>query len=118
MDPLTAGAEPLRRLRRDAGRHGVTNCSGTPNSSAPSCTPMPTTATTTSPGTRTSAPFATTQPRSAQRSRASSDVPVRLPPLDQDPPLHKNYRQILNKYFAPAYLKRYEDDMRGQSHPR
>ena len=39
-------------------------------------------------------------------------VPVRLPPLDEDPPLHKDYRQILNRYFAPAYLRRYEDDMR------
>src|ERR1700730_1435490 len=43
-------------------------------------------------------------------------VPVRLPPLDEDPPLHKDYRQILNKYFAPAYLKRYEDDMRSLAH--
>jgi cytochrome P450 len=43
-------------------------------------------------------------------------VPVRLPPLDQDPPLHKDYRQVLNKYFAPAYLKRFEDDMRSLTH--
>jgi cytochrome P450 len=43
-------------------------------------------------------------------------VPVRLPPLDEDPPLHKDYRQFLNKFFAPAYLKRYEDDMRALAH--
>ena len=43
-------------------------------------------------------------------------VPVRLPPLDEDPPLHRDYRMILNKFFAPNYLKRYEDDMRELVH--
>ena len=41
---------------------------------------------------------------------------VRLPPLDSDPPLHKDFRQILNKFFAPAYLTRYEDVMRQLVH--
>ena len=41
---------------------------------------------------------------------------VRLPPLDADPPLHKDFRQILNKFFAPAYLTRYEDVMRQLLH--
>ncbi len=43
-------------------------------------------------------------------------VPVRLPPLDEDPPLHRDYRMILNRFFAPSYLKRYEDDMRELVH--
>jgi cytochrome P450 len=43
-------------------------------------------------------------------------VPVRLPPLDEDPPRHKDYRQLLNRYFVPSYLRRYEDVMRALAH--
>jgi len=39
-------------------------------------------------------------------------VPVRLPPLDEDPPLHKDYRQLLNKYFSRKFLLNYEPVLR------
>ena len=34
-------------------------------------------------------------------------VPVALPPLDLDPPLHRDFRAFLNKYFSRAFLSRY-----------
>jgi cytochrome P450 len=40
-------------------------------------------------------------------------VPVRLPPISEDPPIHGDFRKLLNPYFSQAYLRRYEDDMRG-----
>jgi cytochrome P450 len=39
-------------------------------------------------------------------------VPVRLPPLDADLPLHRDFRRFLNQYFSRSFLLRYEDDMR------
>lgn len=34
-------------------------------------------------------------------------VPVALPPLDLDPPLHRDFRAFLNKYFSRAFLSNY-----------
>ncbi|HVV20014.1 MAG TPA: cytochrome P450 [Pseudonocardiaceae bacterium] len=39
-------------------------------------------------------------------------VPVRLIPIDTDPPDHRAYRWFLNDYFSRSYLLRYEQDMR------
>jgi cytochrome P450 len=36
-------------------------------------------------------------------------VPVPLPPLDLDPPLHREFRNFLNKPFSRASLLRYQD---------
>jgi cytochrome P450 len=38
-------------------------------------------------------------------------VPVPLPPLDLDPPLHRDFRQFLNKYFSRSFLLRYAPEM-------
>jgi len=38
--------------------------------------------------------------------------PVRLVPLDVDPPGHRAYRQFLNRYFSRTFLLRYEGQMR------
>lgn len=38
-------------------------------------------------------------------------VPVPLPPLDLDPPLHRDFRQFLNKYFSRSALMRYVPEM-------
>ena len=40
-------------------------------------------------------------------------VPVRLPPVSEDPPLHGEFRKLLNPFFSRAYLLRYEQEMRG-----
>lgn len=40
-------------------------------------------------------------------------VPVRLIPLDVDPPDHRHYRHFLNGYFSRSFLLRYEEKMRG-----
>src|ERR1700746_1291372 len=40
-------------------------------------------------------------------------VPVRMPPVSEDPPIHGDFRKLLNPYFSHAYLRRYEDDMRA-----
>jgi cytochrome P450 len=40
-------------------------------------------------------------------------VPVRMPPVSEDPPIHRDFRKILNPYFSRTYLSRYADDMRG-----
>jgi cytochrome P450 len=39
-------------------------------------------------------------------------LPVRLIPLDADPPEHRDYRKLLNPYFSRSFLLRYEQDMR------
>src|SRR5258706_6292744 len=39
-------------------------------------------------------------------------VPVRLPPISEDPPIHADFRKLLNPYFSRAYLLRYEQSMR------
>ena len=36
-------------------------------------------------------------------------VPVALPPLDLDPPLHREFRDFLNRPFSRASLQRYRD---------
>jgi cytochrome P450 len=40
-------------------------------------------------------------------------TPVRMPPVSEDPPIHKDFRKILNPYFSRTYLSRYSDDMRA-----
>jgi len=40
-------------------------------------------------------------------------VPVKLPPISEDPPIHAEFRKLLNPYFSRAYLLRYEDSMRS-----
>jgi cytochrome P450 len=40
-------------------------------------------------------------------------VPVRMPPVSEDPPIHHDFRKILNPYFSRTYLARYTDDMRA-----
>jgi cytochrome P450 len=39
-------------------------------------------------------------------------VPVRLPPVSEDPPLHGEFRKLLNPFFSRAHLLRYEQEMR------
>lgn len=39
-------------------------------------------------------------------------VPVRVIPVDTDPPEHKHFRAFLNRYFSRSFLLRYEDQMR------
>ena len=43
---------------------------------------------------------------------ATSPNPVRLPPLDADPPLHGEFRQLLNSRLSRAALRRHEPLMR------
>lgn len=38
-----------------------------------------------------------------------NQVPVALPPLDLDPPLHREFRNFLNRPFSRASLVRYQD---------
>ncbi|MDT2005814.1 cytochrome P450 [Rhodococcus opacus] len=38
--------------------------------------------------------------------------PVRLPPLDVDPPQHSEFRKLLNPYFARPYLLKFEEVLR------
>ena len=38
-----------------------------------------------------------------------NEVPVALPPLDLDPPLHREFRNFLNRPFSRASLVRYQD---------
>jgi cytochrome P450 len=40
-------------------------------------------------------------------------LPIRLLPLDADPPEHRDFRHLLNPYFSRSFLLRYEDDMRA-----
>ncbi|MFD1541047.1 cytochrome P450 [Nonomuraea guangzhouensis] len=39
-------------------------------------------------------------------------VPVRLIPLDVDPPDHRQYRRFLDRYFSRSFLLRYEEQLR------
>ncbi|HEX4359545.1 MAG TPA: cytochrome P450 [Pseudonocardia sp.] len=39
-------------------------------------------------------------------------LPVRLPPLDVDPPLQQAFRKLLNPFFTRGYFARFEPDMR------
>lgn len=43
-------------------------------------------------------------------------VPVRVIPIDTDPPEHREYRKILNPFFTRAYLLRYEEQLREIAH--
>lgn len=40
-------------------------------------------------------------------------APVRLGPLDSDPPLHTDFRRLLNPYLSRKHALTYEDEMRG-----
>lgn len=40
-------------------------------------------------------------------------LPVSLAPLDLDPPLQRDFRKFLNKYFSRSYLLKYEEDIRA-----
>jgi cytochrome P450 len=40
-------------------------------------------------------------------------VPVRMPPVSEDPPIHRDFRKILNPFFSRSYLSRYTGDMRA-----
>jgi cytochrome P450 len=40
-------------------------------------------------------------------------VPVRMPPVSEDPPVHHDFRKILNPYFSRSYLSRYAGAMRA-----
>jgi cytochrome P450 len=39
-------------------------------------------------------------------------VPVRVIPVDSDPPEHRRFRHFLNRYFSRSFLLRYEERMR------
>lgn len=39
-------------------------------------------------------------------------LPVSLAPLDLDPPIHRDFRKILNRYFTRKYLLKYEPEIR------
>jgi cytochrome P450 len=43
-------------------------------------------------------------------------VPVPLPPLDLDPPLHRDFRLFLNKYFSRSALLKYLPEMEQLAH--
>ncbi|OHV06917.1 cytochrome P450 [Mycobacterium talmoniae] len=45
-------------------------------------------------------------------SPSINPAPVRLPPLDSDPPLHSDFRQILNPFLSRKYLLTREQEMR------
>jgi cytochrome P450 len=40
-------------------------------------------------------------------------LPVRLPPVSEDPPIHSEFRKLLNPYFSRSFLARYESDIRA-----
>jgi cytochrome P450 len=42
-----------------------------------------------------------------------SPSPVRLGPLDSDPPLHTGFRRLLNPYLSRKFALTYADEMRG-----
>jgi cytochrome P450 len=46
-------------------------------------------------------------------SPSVNPAPVRLPPLDSDPPLHQEFRRILNPFLSRSYVLRYEQDIRS-----
>mgnify|MGYP001258246837 CR=1 FL=1 len=39
-------------------------------------------------------------------------VPIKMPPLTEDPPRHLEYRRLLNRYLSRSYLSKYADDIR------
>jgi cytochrome P450 len=39
-------------------------------------------------------------------------VPIKMPPLTEDPPRHLEYRRALNKYLSRSFLSQYADDIR------
>jgi cytochrome P450 len=48
----------------------------------------------------------------SSRQPAIRGVPVRVIPIDTDPPEHRLYRRFLNDYFSRPFLLRYEQTMR------
>lgn len=48
----------------------------------------------------------------SSREPALRGAPVRVIPIDTDPPDHRLYRRFLNDYFSRPYLARYEQQMR------
>lgn len=42
----------------------------------------------------------------------TNEAPVRLPPLDADPPLQQEFRKILNPFLSRSYLLKFEPQMR------
>lgn len=42
-------------------------------------------------------------------------VPIRMPPLTEDPPRHNQFRRLLNKYFSRSFLLMYEDVLRASA---
>lgn len=48
----------------------------------------------------------------SSREPALRGIPVRVIPIDTDPPEHRLYRRFLNDYFSRPYLLRYERQMR------
>jgi cytochrome P450 len=42
----------------------------------------------------------------------SNEAPVRLPPLDSDPPEHRDYRKLINPFLTRGYLTRSESEIR------
>lgn len=39
-------------------------------------------------------------------------VPIKMPPLTEDPPRHLEYRRMLNKYLSRSFLSKYVEDVR------
>jgi cytochrome P450 len=39
-------------------------------------------------------------------------VPIKMPPLTEDPPRHLEYRRTLNKYLSRSFLSQYVEDIR------
>ncbi|MDT8912863.1 cytochrome P450 [Amycolatopsis sp. PS_44_ISF1] len=50
--------------------------------------------------------------RFSSRQPSLRGVPVRVIPIDTDPPHHRRYRRILNPYFSPDFLRRCEPQLR------
>jgi cytochrome P450 len=40
-------------------------------------------------------------------------VPIKMPPLTEDPPRHLEYRRALNRYLSRSFLSQYADDIRA-----
>jgi cytochrome P450 len=40
------------------------------------------------------------------------ELPMAMPPIDVDPPLHRQIREVLNPYFAPRRVMSFEPEMR------
>jgi cytochrome P450 len=39
-------------------------------------------------------------------------VPIKMPPLTEDPPRHLEYRRLLNRYLSRSFLSKYSDEIR------